>query len=116
MQPLLADENFKDNVLAQLRRRLGDFDLLTATDLGLRSTPDPIVLIRAAELGRVVLTHDGKTVIPAAYERVRRRLLMPGAVFVPWSLPIGRAVSDLEVIIGCGFASDFENQVLRVPY
>jgi predicted nuclease of predicted toxin-antitoxin system len=53
---LLADENFKAAVVAELIA-LGH-DVITARAAGLSATPDPTVLAHATADGRVVLTHD----------------------------------------------------------
>ena len=115
MEPVLADENFDERILNQLIARLPELDLVLIESLGMRSQPDPRILETAAELGRVLLTHDGNTLIADAYDRIRSGLPMPGVIFVPWSLPIGVAVNDLEVALGCGRPDDFEDKVTWLP-
>ncbi len=115
MEPVLADENFNEHVLNQLFARLPELDLVLAGSLGLRSRPDAQILEAAAELGRVLLTHDVNTVIADAYDRMRDGLPMPGVVVVPWLLPIGIVVNDLEVALGCGRSDDFEGKVTWIP-
>lgn len=61
MLPLVADENLKQQIVNGLRRRLVDVDIVTIRQAGLAGTPDPGVLAWAAEQGRVVITHDTRT-------------------------------------------------------
>lgn len=51
---LYADENFYYPVIAILRQF--GHDVLTVQEDGRRSSPDPMVLARSHELGRIVLT------------------------------------------------------------
>jgi predicted nuclease of predicted toxin-antitoxin system len=53
---LYMDENVPVPVTEGLRRR--DVDVLTAQEDNRQSTPDPILLDRAAELDRVIFTQD----------------------------------------------------------
>lgn len=41
---LVADENFNNDILRGLLRRNPDLDIVRAQDVGLRNTPDPLVL------------------------------------------------------------------------
>ena len=69
MVRLAADENFKQQIVNGLRRRLPAVDILTIREAGLEGTLDPAVLAWAAAEGRVVLTHDTRTIGRHAYER-----------------------------------------------
>ncbi|MCX6020827.1 MAG: DUF5615 family PIN-like protein [Chloroflexi bacterium] len=54
--PLLLDENLNVALAPALNAR--GFDVITARDVGLLRTPDPVVLDVATRLGRVVVTFD----------------------------------------------------------
>ncbi len=58
---LAADEDFDDDILRALSRRLPDVDLVRVQDAGLRSAADAEILEWAAHAGRVLLTHDVST-------------------------------------------------------
>jgi hypothetical protein len=112
---LLTDENFKEQIVTGLRRRLRDLDITTARATGLLGKADPQVLERAAEEDRVLLTHDTRTMKGFAYERVERGLPMPGVVEVPDLLQIGRAIEDLILIASLIEPDDIRARVLRLP-
>ena len=111
----LADHNFKAVIEEGLLRRGVQFDVVHLRDVGLQEATDPDVLAWAAADGRILLTHDRKTMLPAAFERVADGLAMPGVVFVPWLLDLGTAIEHLEVLLGCEPAEYFANQVVMVP-
>jgi predicted nuclease of predicted toxin-antitoxin system len=74
--PLFADQNMQKPVVDWMRS-VG-WDVVAARDEQMATAPDPLVLARAHELGRVLLTHDtdfGELV-------VRRRLPHSGIVLI----------------------------------
>ena len=70
MLRLLADENFNGRIIRGLSRRQPEMDVVRVQDVGLSGADDRLVLAWAANEGRVLLTHDQKTVPAYAYERV----------------------------------------------
>jgi hypothetical protein len=113
MPKLIADENFKDSILDPLLARRPRLECVRAKDVGLISTPDDVLLEWAAREGRLVLTHDKKTLIPAANRRLRESAPMPGVIFVPWILAEGTAIDDLELLL---FGSPDDALAGRVHY
>ncbi|MBA2447710.1 MAG: DUF5615 family PIN-like protein [Chloroflexi bacterium] len=77
---LLSDENFNGDIVDGLLRRNPRLDLVRVQDVGLAEAKDPAILDWAAREGRVLLTHDVRTMSRFAYERVRRGERMPGLV------------------------------------
>jgi predicted nuclease of predicted toxin-antitoxin system len=55
-------------------------DVVRVQDIGLTGADDPTVLARAAEHGRVLITHDVETVTRFAFERVDTGLPMPSVI------------------------------------
>jgi Domain of unknown function (DUF5615) len=78
MLPLLADENFDNDIVRGVLRRNPQIDLVRGQDVGLTGEADPAVLEWAAQQGRVLLTHDVATITKYAYERVEAGLPMQG--------------------------------------
>jgi hypothetical protein len=113
--PLLADENFDGDIVQGLRQRVPSIDLVRVQDIGLTGAVDPVVLEWAAQKGRVLLTHDIKTMPGHAYRRVRDGLVMAGVIETPRSLPVGSAVQALARLLETGDRLDFEDRVLFLP-
>lgn len=112
---LLADENFDNRVLRALRRENADVDSVRVQDTEMVQVDDPRVLEWAAREGRILLTHDVRTVPRYAYERVRDNQPMPGVIAVHRSAPIGIVIEDLLIALGASEAAEFEGQVVYIP-
>lgn len=110
-----ADENFSAAILDGLVRRLPELDALTVQQAGLQGATDAQVLEWAAAEGRILLTHDWRTLPYYAMIRVERGETMPGVVVVPRSMPIGQAIEELELIMGASLPSEIEGRVWRLP-
>ena len=90
MLRLLGDENFDGTIVRGLLRRLPDIDLVRVQDVGLSHTDDPAILAWAAAEGRILLTHDRRTIPGFAFDRVRRNEPMPGVFVVDDRMPFGQ--------------------------
>ena len=111
----LADENFRIEIVLGVVRRDPSIDIIRVQDVNLNQTPDRMVLEQAAEMGRVLLTHDYDDMPFYVGERLRQGLPMPGAVHIPWTLPPGQAIEDLLLLIGASLEHEWENQVRYLP-
>jgi len=91
----LADEDFNGDVVAGLRKRRPEIDLLTAPEAGTMGLKDPDVLTWACTHDRILLSHDKRT-MPGHFYALLSRLApgerCPGVMLVPQDLGIGRAV------------------------
>jgi hypothetical protein len=112
---LIIDQDFNHNILRALRRRVPDLDAVTAHDAGLASATDPELLAWAAEVGRVLVTHDRKTMPAHASRRMKNGERVSGVFVVPRQLPIQNAINDLEIIVSCSDKSDWESIVRYLP-
>lgn len=95
--------------------RLRGVDVLTIQQDGRRSLPDPQVLDRATELGRVLFSQDDDLLAEA---RRRQRLGQPfvGVIYAhSLHVTIGDCVRDLELIAKISFPEDLANQVQFLP-
>ena len=115
MLRILADENFNNDIVRGVRRRNPDVDVVRVQDVGLSGVDDPAVLAWAAEAGRVLLTHDVRTITKYAYDRVTAGEPMPGVVEVARSVPIGTAVDDIILLAACSVEGEWEGKILYLP-
>jgi len=115
MLRLLTDENVNNHILRGLTRRAPQLDVLSVRDVGLMSQPDGLILDWAAREMRAILTHDISTMVPDAEELVAEGQPMAGVIFVPDRLAIGRAISDLELVVQCYSQSEMINRTVRLP-
>lgn len=115
MLRLLADEDFNNDILRGVRRRLPRLDMLRLQDTEGAGQNDEDVLEWAAQHERVVLSHDVNTLISEARKRLDRGEAMAGVIAVRQSLPIGAAIEDLLLIAECTEAIDWESQIRYLP-
>jgi hypothetical protein len=69
---LLADPNFNGHIVYGLRKRIPAIDFAPAHGIIPPGLPDPEVLALAANLGRVPVSHDLKTMPGHLYHFLRR--------------------------------------------
>jgi predicted nuclease of predicted toxin-antitoxin system len=111
----LADENFDGRISRGLRLRFPSLDLVHAKEVGLEGADDPTVLGWAAREGRVLLTHDARTMPNHAYQRLAAGEHVPGVILVRSSLPVGAAIDDLLLILNCCREDELGGQVYKIP-
>src|SRR5437763_12214120 len=103
MLRFLAVEDFNNNSVRGLLRRLPQLDVVRAQDVGLIGRHDTKVLELAARDKRILLTHDADTMIEFAKNRVESDLSMPGIVEISQDLRIGEAIDELIIFALCSF-------------
>ncbi len=111
----LTDEDFDNDVLRGVQRRLPGMDVQRVQDVELMHTEDSLILAWAARENRVVLTHDVNTMNASAFRRVREGLPMPGVVAVRKIAPRADSINDLVYIIQAATDEDFCDQVRYIP-
>ena len=115
MITLVSDENFDDDILRGVVRRLPELDVVRVHECGLAETPDPVILQWAAEQDRIVLTHDRRTLLGFAYQRVRLGQPMPGVFLVSDNMAKGHAIEELVLALQCLFPDECRDHVTYFP-
>ena len=115
MIALAADEDFNNDILRGLFRRLPNLDLVRVQDEQLSGAGDVTVLEWAAQENRVLLSHDVSTITKHAFDRITAKDPMPGVFEVPQSLSVGDAIKDLVLIAECSEPGEWEGQVRYLP-
>ena len=115
MPGLVADENFSWHVVRQLRLRNPAWDVVTVQEAGLTGASDPTILEWAAEEGRILLTHDFRTIPPLLYERMGAGEVTSGAILASNALGVGKTVSDIERIIERTSDQEWRGRVVYLP-
>ena len=109
-----VDEGFNLDIVKELRRRNPDLDVATVQERGLRGADDPAILAWAASEGRVLLTSDRRTMPAPARQRMANGETT-GVIIVPWTLSIGRAVEDIELLAGASVEGEWERRMEFLP-
>jgi uncharacterized protein DUF5615 len=82
MMRFLADENFNNEILRGVRRRVSEAHITRIQDTELIGKPDTLILEWAVREGFIVLSHDVNTMRGYFYERVKAGLPAPGLFLV----------------------------------
>ena len=75
---------------------------------------DPDVLVLAANMERVLVSHDFET-IPGHFYRFLEHSPSPGVVLISQVRPIGQAVEDLRIAWTFLEAQEFRNRIVYLP-
>jgi Domain of unknown function (DUF5615) len=109
-----ADVNLNEIILRAACRREPALDFHTAEAASLGGLSDPKVLERAAEEGRILVTHDLQT-MPRHFASFITIHQNAGLLLVPQSLPIAAVVDDLLLIWSTMEAEEWINLMWYLP-
>ena len=112
----LADENFNNDILRGVWRRIPAASFTRVQDTEIVSADDPRVLEYATEHGYIVLTHDVNTMCGYFYDRVKANLPVPGMFLVHKQTPVGRVVDALELILLASDESEWNGKATYLPF
>ncbi|HSH79382.1 MAG TPA: DUF5615 family PIN-like protein [Herpetosiphonaceae bacterium] len=99
-------------ITRELRTR--GVDVVTAYEDNHHEVDDATLLDRAQTLGRVLFSQDDDLLREAAV-RQAQGIPFSGVIYAQQSVPIGRIISDLEIIVQAGAVEDAVNDVIYVP-
>jgi hypothetical protein len=109
-----ADADFNQDIVRAVRRRAPALDFQTAHEAGLAGLDDDVVLERAAQEGRILVSHDRRT-MPLHFATFIATRTSAGVILVSQDLPIRQAVEDLLLIWEASEAEEWVNQIDSIP-
>lgn len=112
----VADEDLNGRICRGLFRRKADLDLVRVQDVGLSGASDEKLLEWAEDNGRIVLSHDRRTMPRHAANRLATGLTFPGLLIVDDLAAIGTCIEDLLLIAECSEMDEWQNRVFYVPF
>lgn len=100
-------------ITGTLRRR--GIDVITSQEDGTREVEDDVLLQRAAELDRVLVSQD-TDFLRIAHQWQREGRKFPGIIFAhQQGISIGQCIDDLELIAECCEPKEVANRFLFLP-
>ena len=111
----LFDEDLNGRIVRGMRRRISELDSTTVREAELPEASDPAVLDWAASQGRVVITHDHRTMRPCAEDRLKTGLPMSGLILVRQAAALGQVIDDLVLIAEATTAEEWEGTIVFLP-
>jgi len=109
-----ADADLNEILMKAVLRREPGIDFQTARAAGLAGLADKDVLTMAARSGRLLLTHDRKT-MPKHFAEFIAAQSSAGVLIVPQKLPISQAVEELILVWVATEAEEWINRIYSLP-
>lgn len=110
----LADANLDQDIVAGILRREPEVDFELPQGLIPEGMADPEVLALAMSLGRILVTHDVRT-MPRHFGEFVTRSDCPGLILIPRSMPMAQAIEEMLLIWHASEAEEWINLFRRLP-
>lgn len=110
----LADADLSHLIIAALKRREPGVDFQTAHQAEIEGLPDPQVLEIAARLGRVLVTHDRRT-MPIHFGEFIKQNESPGVFIVSQKLPPAEVAEELLLIWSATEEEEWVGRISSLP-
>ena len=109
-----ADADLHQVIVTTLLRRSPGMDFQTATAASLHGLPDPQVLARAADEGRLLVSHDQST-MPDHFADFIQHRQSSGLLIIPQHLSHSVAVEELLLVWVASEAAEWINRISYLP-
>lgn len=109
-----ADANFNEDIVTGLVRREPSIDFQTAEAAGLRNLDDPVVLLRSAQEGRLLVSHDRKT-MPGHFAEFISTHVSPGLLIMSQRLDVRTAIEELLMVWIASETEEWVNRIAKIP-
>ena len=109
-----ADADFNENIVAGVLRREPQVDFRTALQGGLRGLDDVQALALAAQDGRVLVSHDRKT-MPVQFAEFVRSNTSPGLFIVSQKTDLLSAIEGLLLVWAATEPEEWVNKICTIP-
>jgi hypothetical protein len=109
-----ADADFNEDILTGVLRRAPEVDFQTAHDARLGGLEDSKVLAIAADEGRILVTHDRKT-MPRHFGEFIKSRTSPGLFIIPQHAELLPVIEELILIWSASDAEEYVNSVRALP-
>ncbi len=110
----LADANFNQKIVTGLLRREPRIDFELPQNVVPEGMKDPELLELGAALGRIVVTHDVRT-MPDHFSVFAEGSPSPGLILVPKRMAIGDVIEELLLIWHVSHADEWIDQMRCLP-
>ena len=109
-----ADADLNEDIVTGIVRREPGVDFRTASAAGLHGLKDPDVLAIAADDGRILITHDRKT-MPKHFAAFIQTATSPGLIIVSQKSDLLPVIEELILIWFASEADEWVNSISTVP-
>jgi Domain of unknown function (DUF5615) len=109
-----ADADFNQAIVDGVLQKEPSIDFQTANQTDLEGRPDEEVLAIAAQAGRLLVSHDRRT-MPLHFAEFITIQTMPGLLIVPQNLSFQEAIETLVLIWAASNEEEWINRVVYLP-
>jgi predicted nuclease of predicted toxin-antitoxin system len=109
-----ADADLSEDIVSGLLRRESGIDFQTAGEAGLRGLSDAEVLALAAREGRIVVSHDRKT-MPGYFAEFLRTDSSPGLFIVSQKTDLATVIEGLVLVWAASEAEEWVDRLVTIP-
>ena len=109
-----ADADLNEDILTGVIRRENQVDFQTAEEAGLPDLDDLQVLALAAREGRILISHDRKT-LPRHFAEFILNNTSPGLIIVSQRTDVRAAIEELLMIWSASEAEEWTNNISTIP-
>jgi hypothetical protein len=109
-----ADNDLDQRIVVATKRLDPTIDFQTAHVLKLHGVPDTLVLQRTADAGRVLVSHDRRT-LPGFFRELISTNTSPGLIVISQRLSVGRAAELLHLLWAASQAEEYVNIIYDLP-
>jgi Domain of unknown function (DUF5615) len=110
-----ADADLRQAIVSGVIRRQPHLDFQSANEAGLEGIKDPEVLAIASRDGRVLVTHDRKT-MPTEFGQFVMSQRSSGVLIISQSLPISEAIDALILVWEASTAEEWIDRIMTFPF
>jgi predicted nuclease of predicted toxin-antitoxin system len=110
-----ADADLKQSIVNGALRRQPNLDFQSANAAGFEGKKDREVLANAAQEGRVLVTHDRKT-MPAEFGEFVMSQTSSGVLILSQNLSINEAIEALILIWEASTAEEWVDRIMSIPF
>lgn len=110
-----ADADLKQAIVTGTLRRQPNIDFQSVNAAELEGKKDSEVLAIAAQNGRVLITHDRKT-MPAEFGKFIVSQTSSGVLIVSQNLLVSDAIEAVILIWEASTAEEWVNQIMSIPF
>lgn len=110
-----ADADLRHSILIGILRRNPNVDFQSAQAAGLQGKEDSSVLSLAAQEGRILVTHDRKT-MPSEFGRFIVSNTSAGVFILSQKIATREAIEALLFVWEHSLAEEWVNQIITIPF